>query len=213
MEKIFLVGVTGNFGSGKTTVCKIFEQQGYPVIYSDSLAKEVLKTNPNVKNQVISTFGSESYFDNGEINTTWLAQKVFSDTPEGESNLAFLNSIVHPAVLDEIEKIISELILNGAKIIFIESALIFEIGIEEIFDYIILVDASKDTIINRMNLKGVYSEEEVLKRLKKQMPSEEKRKLADFVIYNEGSFDELSRNVGLIITLLEGMRTSKKSKV
>ena len=88
------VGVTGGIGSGKTTVCKLFEQFSIPVYYADDKAKEIVVNNKECKSQIINAFGVNSYLDNGSLNRKYLADKVFSDNEKIEK----LNAIVHPLV-------------------------------------------------------------------------------------------------------------------
>jgi len=203
MEKVLFIGVTGNFGTGKSTVCKIIEEFGYPIIYSDSLAKELMVKNEEVKKRIIDNFGEEAYLEDGSLNRKWLAEKVFANSPESEQILARLNAIVHPFVLDETEKIITRLIEEGNRMIFFESALIFEANIQDLFDYIILVDSKKEKIYERMEKLGKFSKEDVDLRLQRQIPAKEKYNSVDFIIQNNGSLDELKTNVKLILEMLE----------
>lgn len=203
MEKVLFIGVTGNFGTGKSTVCKIIEEFGYPVIYSDSLAKELMVKNEELKKRIIKNFGEEAYLEDGSLNRKWLAEKVFSNSPESEQILARLNAIVHPFVLDETEKIITRLIEEGNRMIFFESALIFEANIQDLFDYIILVDSKKEKIYERMEKLGKFSKEDVDLRLQRQIPAKEKYNSVDFIIQNNGSLEELKTNVKLILEMLE----------
>lgn len=207
MKKILLIGITGNFGSGKTTVCKILEDLGYPVIYSDALAKELMQKNDKLKEKLVATFGKETYLPDGSLNTKFLADKVFADNEEAERNLALLNSIVHPFVLDETEKIINNLILEGKDLIFFESALIYEAEIQDLFDYVILVYSDKEKVIERIAQRGKFTKEEIEKRLKKQIDAEEKRKVADFTIFNNGSIEELRKNVEFVVEMIKELQT------
>jgi len=203
MEKVLFIGVTGNFGTGKSTVCKIIEEFGYPIIYSDSLAKELMVKNEELKKRIIENFGEEAYLEDGSLNRKWLAEKAFANSPESEQILARLNAIVHPFVLDETEKIITRLIEEGNRMIFFESALIFEANIQDLFDYIILVDSKKEKIYERMETLGKFSKEDVDLRLQRQIPAREKYNSVDFIIQNNGSLEELKTNVKLILEMLE----------
>jgi dephospho-CoA kinase len=128
---------------------------------------------------------------------------VFSNSPESERILARLNAIVHPFALDETEKIITRLIEEGNRMIFFESALIFEANIQDLFDYIILVDSKKEKIYERMEKLGKFSKEDVDLRLQRQIPAKEKYNSVDFIIQNNGSLEELKTNVKLILEMLE----------
>lgn len=207
MKKILLVGVTGNFGSGKTTVCKIIENLGYPVVYSDLLAKELMQKNKKLKEKLISTFGNEVYLPDGSLNREFLVEKVFANGEEAEKKLALLNSIVHPFVLDESKRIINSLILEGKDLIFFESALIYEAEIQELFDYVILVFADKNKVIERLTENEKFTREEIERRLSKQIDAEEKQKVADFTIFNNGSLEELKRNVEFVLEMIKELQT------
>lgn len=207
MENVLLVGITGNFGSGKSTVSKIIEREGFPVIYSDSLAKQLMVENPSIRQKIIEKFGGDAYLPDGSVNSKWLAEVVFQGTAEAERNLAQLNAIVHPYVLDETEKIINQLIEKGHKLIFFESALIFEAGIENLFDYIILVYTDKERLVERLTSQGKYTAEEIELRLTKQMSADEKRKYADFTIVNNGTKEELERNIKFILEMIKELQT------
>lgn len=206
MKRILLVGITGNFGSGKTTVAKILEKEGYPIISSDALAKRLMRENKKLQKKLIEAFGHEVFLSDGNLNTKYLAGKVFSEGEDGERNLMLLNSIVHPLVIQESEKIIHQLIERGHNLIFFESALIYETNIESLFDYIILVISNRDKIVERLVSTGKFSPKDVITRLRKQIPQEEKRKVADFTIVNNGTIEELQENVKLILEMLRELQ-------
>lgn len=204
MEKNFyVVGVTGNSGTGKTTVCRFIEQLGFPVIYTDILAKEVMENDLNVKEKIIQTFGQDSYFPNGKINSQYLANLVFNSDSQSNELLSSLDSIVHPIVIDKLVKIIEQLGQTN-KIIFVESALIFEVGLEDGFDYVILVESNLNSVVHRLKEKRI-SREGVVKRWKKQLPQKQKRELADFTIVNNGTYEDLEKSTKFILELIKNL--------
>lgn len=203
MEKNFyVIGVTGNIGTGKTTVCRFIEQLGFPVIYTDLLAKEVMENDSNVKEKIIQHFGINSYLSNGKINSQHIANLVFGSDSQSNELLSKLDSIVHPVVIDKLLEYIEQL-GQANKIIFVESALIFEVGLEEAFDFIILVTASKDKIFERYEKVGLLSKEEINRRLAKQIDAKIKQDLADFTLYNNGSLEELKKNTEFVIEMIQ----------
>jgi dephospho-CoA kinase len=196
-----VIAITGGFGSGKSTVAGYIEELGYKVIYTDDFTKKLMTEFDPLKNELILEFGAETYSQDGSLNKDYLKSKVFCANDECKKNLSKLNSIVHPYVLVEREKLIEEYIANGATHVFVESALIYEAGIEEFFDYVISVFSNEDTVIRRALAKGL-SETEIKQRLENQMSPEEKRKLADFVIDNKGNLDDLKKAVDFIVSIL-----------
>ncbi|HRT67290.1 MAG TPA: dephospho-CoA kinase [Bacteroidota bacterium] len=198
-----VVGITGGIGSGKTTLAKIIEEFGYKVIYTDDLAKKIMKENQNVRKRIIETFGENSYNSDSTINNKYISEIVFGGTEESKRKLHELNRIVHPAVIDEMIKETEQLEKNGEEIVFIESALIYEIGIEEGFDYIIVVDAKEDIRAKRAAKRLGITIEEVQERMRQQNYTQVEKNLADFVIGNNGTIEELKDRARFIIELIK----------
>jgi len=194
------VAVTGGFGSGKSTVCAFLEEEGYPVISTDRVARELLHGNESIRRQVIQTFGATIIGEDGDIDRSKLAARVFANPDE----LQRLEDILHPPTLEAVDAMISEL-SGRPPVVFIESALIFETGIEELFDFIIAVVADTEQILERYLGKGGMTQEEILRRIETQMPAIEKASRADFVIRNNGSLKQLRENTYIILTILKAM--------
>lgn len=193
------VGITGGIGSGKSTFCEILEKNGYPVLNADALAKKIMAENDDVKKQIIENFGDVAYLDN-KINATYLANVVFEDYEK----LKILNSIVHPVVIREIKKQVEEL-KQTHKIVFVESALIYEANFDEMFDFIILIYSTVDEKIQRIKSRNNLPEDEILKRINSQIPDEEKRKYADIIIDNNGDVEFLKNRASFILLLLKSL--------
>jgi dephospho-CoA kinase len=174
------IGVTGGIGSGKTTVCRVFEVLNVPVYYSDQRTKEIMAENEMLKNELISAFGDQVYNEKGILNTAYLASVVFND----QQKLNILNNLVHPYVLIDFETWCKK--QQNQKYIILESAIIYESGIENLLDDVIVIDAPIETRYKRIIDRDKASAEEVRQRIDKQMPSGEKLKLADHIIFNDG---------------------------
>lgn len=174
------VGITGGIGSGKTTVCKIFESLGIPVYYADERAKWLMSNDPELIQGIKKLFGDTAYDSDGNLNRSHISGIVFHD-PE---KLEQLNALVHPAVAKDGST--WNQAQSGVPYTLREAALIYEAGIDKHLDYVIVVTAPLEMRIQRvMNRDGV-SREAVEARIARQMPETEKVKLADFVIYNDG---------------------------
>ena len=204
IKSFLCIGLTGNFLSGKSTVAKILSAMDYKVISTDNLAKEIMNSNQKVKKGIIEKFGKEAYSDSGEINNKYLADLVFSDTKEGNLNIEALDSIVHPPVIEEMIRLVDNYEEAGEKLVFVESALIFEAELDEGFDYIINVAAPMESILKRAELRD-YSREQALHRLSLQMSPEEKSRYSDFTIENKGTEEELKNSTEFIVNLLKSM--------
>ena len=198
-KKKIKVGLTGSIGSGKSAFGNILEEKGYPVIKVDELSKQILVSDKKIKDLIIKEFGNQAYNGN-EVNKKYLADKIFSEP----SNVAKINSIVHPVVIKEVADKIEEL-LKTNDIVFAEAALIYEADMEELFDYVVLVTADDKTRMRRKIERDGYTEEQFIKRDENQISDEGKKKRADFIFENNGSLKELKNKTDLLISILKGI--------
>lgn len=194
----FRVAITGNIGSGKSTFAEYINHFGYPVVSSDDISKEILFNNSTAKKEIIDTFGARSFGGN-VIDTKYLAEQVFSDPKK----IKKINAILHPLVIKKLNKIINEL-FKSSKIVFVESALVYEVKIEKMFDYIVLITADHDIRMKRYISDKQSSKDDFISREKNQGSQELKKQKADFVFSNNGSTDELKSKAALLIKVLEG---------
>ncbi len=170
------IGVTGGIGSGKTIVCRILEHIGYPLFYADMEAKKIMLENTNLKKSICNLLGDKSYIEN-EINKSYISEQIFNNPSLRES----LNNLVHPAVFQSFE---TWSMRQKSNLVFNESALLFETGSYKRFDKTILVTATEETRIKRIQLRDQLTLENITQRIQAQLKDEEKIKLADFVINN-----------------------------
>lgn len=173
-----VVGITGGIGSGKTTVCRIFELFGIPVFYSDAEAKK-LYDNPKIKSQVLKLFGREICSKDGRIDKKKLAESVFNNNQK----LSKLNALIHPAV----KKVFLSWIKKHKSFRYVikEAAIMIESGANKHIDYLICVRSHKSLRINRIIKRDNLSESEIKKRIREQISDRDREKHADIIIIND----------------------------
>ncbi|WP_036385409.1 dephospho-CoA kinase [Muricauda sp. MAR_2010_75] len=171
-----IVGLTGGIGSGKSTVAKMFRELGVPVYDSDEEAKKLMVSSKKVKKAIIELLGKGAYKD-AVLDRAFIAGKVFKD-PE---LLQQLNAIVHPAVRAHFLKWVQK---KAVPYVIQETALIFENGVQDKYDYTLLITSPKEIRLQRVMDRDGVSEQQVLERMKNQIEDDEKMHLADFFIEN-----------------------------
>ncbi|MEZ4804321.1 MAG: dephospho-CoA kinase [Bacteroidia bacterium] len=176
---MFRLGITGGIGSGKTTVCKIFEQYGVPVYYADLRSKVLVSENSDLQRELIQEFGQKTFVD-GEYNRAYIASIVFND----KSRLNVLNSIIHPYVLKDWDSFCIKH-RNHAYVIK-EAAIMLETDSKNSIDSVVLVYAPEELRIQRIMKRDSIDLDSIKARINSQMPEEEKLKLANHIIYNDG---------------------------
>lgn len=199
------IGITGNIGSGKSSVSKILTEQGYKVLDSDSIAKKLMNENENIKKKLIESFGKDVYLSDNLINTEFLSKKVYGEKKECKENLQALNKIVHPEVLDYLREKIEEFELEGLQICFVESALIYEANLEEAFDFIIVVHSDPENSFKRLKNQKNITRERFEAVENEQISRREKRELADFVILNDKDFESLEKTTLFVLNLIKSL--------
>ena len=172
------IGITGGIGSGKSTVCKLFELLKVPIFYADDVAKNIMNTDNDLKQSVSKEFGSSSYSEDGLLNRKYIADIVFKNA----ERLTVLNSLVHPAVFKAFDSWQS---LQSAPYIIKEAALLFESESHKMCDYSILVEAPHALKVKRVMDRDHLTADEVELRMAKQFTDAQKRALADFVLLND----------------------------
>lgn len=199
-EDVVIIGITGGIGSGKSTIANWVRERGYIVISSDELAKELMRTNEELKQKLIEEFGESIYLENGELNKSLLSDLIF-DT--NHSQVKKVNQIVHPYAIDSIMNQLETLANEGNKLLFVESALMFESGMAEGYDYVITVHTDENKVIERVQSRSGLSEQKIRTIMKSQLNPIEKKKLADFVIENNGTVDDLRVSFDTLLPILE----------
>lgn len=189
------VGITGNMGSGKTTICNIFAALGIPIYDADSRAK-ALMLEPRLKNQIIALFGTDAYDLQGQLNTPYISQQAFSDA----TLLTQLNALVHPAVAED-AKAWHE--AQSGPYTLREAALLIESESYKQLDRLILVTAPEKMRVQRVQMRNQWSLEEIKARMAKQMPEDAKRRFAQYIITNDGQKSLIEQVMAIHAELLK----------
>jgi dephospho-CoA kinase len=171
-------GITGNIGSGKSTVARLFEMLGVPVFYADQKAR-LISERRDVLQEIRKTFGDKVIATDGSLNRKAVASIVFSDTKK----LSDLNSIIHPRVKVFFNAWCT--LHQSAPYVLHESAILFESGLGYLCDRIILVSAPEEIRIHRVMQRDLFSREEVISRMKNQWSESKILRLSDFEIVND----------------------------
>jgi dephospho-CoA kinase len=172
----FKLGITGGIGSGKTSVCRVFDVLGIPVFSADREASDIMENEDSVKSHLKAITGKDLY-SGGSLDRMALADIIFNDN----AILEKVNSLVHPVVFDRFMK---WSFLQKSKYVIMEAAILFESGADEFVDRVATVVAPVDQRMERVMLRNKLSREQVMERMQNQMDDEARIKLSDYIIYN-----------------------------
>ena len=186
------VGLTGGIGTGKSTASNFFKEIGAFVFDADNEAKNLLSSNDVVQHELISEFGTDIINPSGEIDKKKLARVAFQDVDHQRR----LNSVVHPYIYDLIDNSYDKVLSDGKHNVFIiDAAMIYESGYDIHLDYVIVITAQLKYRMERSLAQNTLTREEILKRMEFQWTEEEKVNMADFVIHNDVTEQELDKNI------------------
>jgi len=184
-----VIGLTGGIGSGKSTVSRFLVELGAVIIDADKLGHEALR-NPEIRQEIIATFGETVLTPDGDVDRARLGEMVFGNAEA----LARLNQIVHPWILDVIRALLEEYRRRGVVVV-LEAPLLVETGATSLVDQVWVTVAPESTVLKRLKERSGLSEAETLARIRSQISSEERVKHANVIINNDGSLDELKAKV------------------
>ncbi len=184
---MLVIGLTGGIGSGKSLAAQYFAELGALVIDADQLARAAIERGTSGFDEVVSIFG-DSILDNGDINRRALGELVFKDP----SRKLELEAIIHPLVRSEFEAAVES--LTGDQRLVYEIPLLYETNAADRFDLVITVESELDIRIQRLRAKGLHISE-IQARIAAQASREDRTSIADFVIENNGTEDDLLRKV------------------
>lgn len=184
---MFVLGVTGNIGSGKSTVGKRLAELGAVVSHSDDLAKEILQNDPNILKHLSIRFGSDIQDESGKLQRHVLAERAFASTEDQQ----YLNNLIHPEVRKVTLSRIKAAQEDKQRLFVIDAPLLFEAGVDKICNMVLVVTADLNFRKARVNQRSQISDEDFRRRDNLQLSIEEKINRADHIIHNNGSLDEL----------------------
>lgn len=189
------IGLTGGIGSGKTTVDQIIHTLGFPVYISDTKASILMNNDSYIREQLKELFGEETYTQANTLNKAYLAAIIFND----KEAIQKVNRIVHPIVMRDFESWGKQ---KQSTILFFESAILFEAGLNTNFDHIITVTAEINTRIDRVMNRDHLSREAIKERINNQYDDTIKCKQSDFIIHN----DHNSMLLDQILSIIEKIK-------
>ncbi len=198
---MLLVGLTGGIASGKSSVARMLVERGAVLIDADEIAREVVEPGTPAWSKIVEHFGSDILLSDRRVDRPALAAIVFKDP----AKLALLNEITHPEVMRRIADRMEE--LKGTdQVVIVDVPLLAEVGASDMFDLIVVVTASQDAQIERMHAARGMDPESARARIASQLPMDERAAIADVLIGNDGTLDELASEVGKLWELLEAKR-------
>ncbi len=189
------IGITGGIGSGKTVVASLLQLMGVPVYIADDESKRLTDVSPLIHRQLTALLGEDIYIAEG-LNRPLLASHIFSDPDK----LAKVNAIIHPEVNRHFLEWAGR---QTGSICAIETAILFESGFDRIVDHSLMIYAPLELRIERtMQRGGFATREEVLRRISKQLPDEQKKEQADYVILNDNIHALIPQTISVLSAIL-----------
>ena len=194
-----LIGLTGGIASGKSTVAAILRRLGSAIVNADELSREIVQPGTPGWKEIVATFGAEALQPDHTLDRQKLRQIVFNDSDARKK----LEAIIHPRVRALAQQRIQEHAAAGFETVVYEVPLLFEGKLQDSLRPVVLVAADTATQKKRLKERDQLAESEAEKHITAQMSLEEKRRLADYVIENNGSLDDLERQVREVLTKIK----------
>ncbi|HAL08534.1 MAG TPA: dephospho-CoA kinase [Staphylococcus sp.] len=188
-----VIGLTGGIATGKSNASNILKEHGFYIVDADIASRKAVEKNSKGLKQVQEVFGDQAIID-GEMNRQYVGSVVFKD----ESMRLKLNNIIHP-IVREIMDAEKKLGLEKGKNVIMDIPLLFENKLQDTVDETWLVYTTEETQISRLKQRNQLSDDEATSRIQSQMPIEEKKQLADEIIDNNGTLEELAQNIETLI--------------
>ncbi|MCX8036096.1 MAG: dephospho-CoA kinase [Candidatus Sumerlaeia bacterium] len=184
-----VIGLTGSFGSGKTTVAEMFRRRGARIIDADAIARQLVEPGSPALQEIVDLLGQPILQPDGRLNRAAVAERVFAD----ESLRQRLNAILHPRIRAIEEEQLAQ--WRNEPLVVLSVPLLLENRMEHLVDCVVVVAVDEAVRAERLRRRDGLTDAQIAARLKAQMPQEEKIARADYVIYNSGSLEETERQV------------------
>lgn len=200
--RIFVVGLTGNIGSGKSTISNFLKEKQIPLIDADIISREVMIKHPSILKEIEDNFGNDFFDENGNLIRKKLGNAIFLDITKKIK----LEEIIIPYIIKDIFQKVKEYDDNGDKICVVDAPTLIENNLHFYMNAIILVMVDKNLQLKRVMERDSLNLQDAISRIDNQMPQEEKLKYADFVISNNGTKDNAKKQLDEILILLNNFR-------
>ncbi|WP_404408829.1 dephospho-CoA kinase [Pseudidiomarina marina] len=201
---MFVVGVTGGIGSGKTTVTNLFQQHGIVIVDADVIARHIMDKGGEALRAVVQRYGDKALLDDGNLNRAWLRERIFKH-PEDKQ---WLNDLSHPLIRDQI---LSQLQQAKSDYVILSAPLLIENRLTKLCDRVLVVDVSEATQLERTQQRDDVSEDQVQAIINAQASREQRLQAADNIIHNEGDEAELTSQVETLHELYLRLALVKQS--
>lgn len=190
-----IIGLTGSIASGKSTVSKMLEELGYPIIDADKVARLVVEPGQETLVEIAALFGQDVIKEDGTMDRAKVGEMIFNDPASRKS----LNDVIHPAIRKEMLRQRNELFEQGHPSIIMDIPLLFESRLQHFADKILVVSITEENQLKRLMERNGLTEKEARARIASQLPMSVKEEGADAVIYNNGTFEETKWQLNRIL--------------
>lgn len=190
-----IIGLTGSIASGKSTVSKMLEKKGYPIVDADLVARQVVEPGTETLKQIEELFGKRVIREDGLMDREKVGQLIFTDP----ANRKKLNDVIHPAIRQEMLRQRNALAEAGHEMIIMDIPLLFESRLQHFVDKILVVSVTEENQLERLMKRNGLSEQDARSRINSQLPMSVKAEGADAVIYNDGTIEETERQLNGIL--------------
>lgn len=190
-----IIGLTGSIASGKSTVSKMLEEKGYPIIDADRVARQVVEPGSETLKKIGDLFGDEVIKPDGTMDREKVGALIFSDPARRKQ----LNDIIHPAIRGEMLRQRSDYLAQGYRTIIMDIPLLFESKLQHFVDKILVVSVTEENQLTRLMERNGLNDKDAKARISSQLPMSVKEEGADAVIYNNGTVGETARQLERIM--------------